>query len=201
MGKKVLLAMLVVLAGFIGFVTWDSHDIEKRAESFLAEWSDLKLGDGPEQARAMSDQFRPRYSRTSEGCNTTECTYSFGFYNAWISRLHLAPIRAFGGRVIVKNGQIVYKELVFEQGKFLQVFFQVRDVDCYPCKDAPKPYNVSSNGFHFYVTLTPASTPEERAISYRFNLSLLASLRRFNPRDLQPAVIAYLDRQIAEGKI
>jgi hypothetical protein len=197
--KRTLLAICAVLAAFLLFAIWDSHNIEKRAESFLAEWDRIKLGDDPQQLRLISKQIGVRY--TSQDCNATKCTYSFSFYNTWIHRLHLAPIRVFGGRVVVEDNKVVRKGLLFVEGNRLQVLASVSDVDCYPCKMAAKPFDVSIMGLHSNVTLTPASTAEQRAMSYQFNLNTLASLRPLrNEKELQPALMEYVDRQIQQGR-
>lgn len=199
--KKVSLAVGVVLTVFILFAIWDTRNTEKHAESFLTEWNHIRLGDDPEQTRLMSQQFGARYSSPSQECNTAICDYDFGFHNVWIARFHLAPKRVFGGRVAIRDNRIVYKELLFAQGND-QALARVSDVNCYPCELASRSFDVSVNGFKSLVTLTPASTADERALSYQFNLKFLTSLRRFkNERDLQPALMEYVDRQIEQRKL
>jgi hypothetical protein len=190
--KKVLLGVSLCALGLTLFIALDGYIVERHAESFLAQWESIKIPGDATQIDAIFQKLGDRYTRRSQQCTASDCDYYFAFQNTWINRLHLAPRRTFGARVVVTDGRVVYKELSFTQGSLLELLSQVSDVDCYPCRSASKPYQISINGLHSQVVLTPSSTREERVISYQFNLKFLNSVRHLrNTKELQPALMAY----------
>ena len=100
--------------------------------------------------------------------------FSFGYDNALLSRLYLAPLVCFSIDFQVNNQKLDLIDLEMSSGEAPPHRYQVQVWE-FPERQYPEQPG-SSLTYHdqaFSVTLTPYSTPERRKQAYSFNLKCL----------------------------
>ena len=182
--SKILVGLIVI--GFLGVSVCIAIHQRDRAQAFLRDLTNLRLGDSTfTDAQRLAEEYKGKpwgISSQDTTCSAQHCNFKFSFDNRPLSYLPWVRRVALGAGISVTDGHVVGREVDYERDthSYYEFVYIVQESTQHkdPHQYGVKKFKLDAQGTPHVieVTLGPTSAPEDRKRAYALDLSCLARL-------------------------